>query len=118
MHRGQSPCGVPHGSAFSGVKIGLRQRGPRCGLIAETSARRRFCSEPRPAGCGMIAPRENSDMARGQPHNEHLLRRAGFGATAEDYVLFDSMSSSQAVDYLVEFERQPDDVEEKIGQTP
>jgi uncharacterized protein (DUF1800 family) len=57
-------------------------------------------------------------MARGQPHTEHLLRRAGFGATAEDYVLFDSMSSSQAVDYLVEFERQPDDVDEKIGQTP
>ena len=55
-------------------------------------------------------------MARGQPQTEHLLRRAGFGATAEDYVLFDSMSSSQAVDYLIEFERQPDDVDEKIGQ--
>jgi uncharacterized protein (DUF1800 family) len=55
-------------------------------------------------------------MARGRPQTEHLLRRAGFGATAEDIQLFDSMSSSMAADYLVDYERQLDDVDDKIGQ--
>jgi uncharacterized protein (DUF1800 family) len=54
-------------------------------------------------------------MARGRPQTEHLLRRAGFGATAEDILLFDGMSASMAVDYLVEYERQPDDVDDYIG---
>ena len=55
-------------------------------------------------------------MARGRPQTEHLLRRAAFGATAEDIVRFDGMSSSMAVDYLLDFERQPDDVDDHIGQ--
>jgi uncharacterized protein (DUF1800 family) len=57
-------------------------------------------------------------MARGLPHTEHLLRRAGFGASAEDIQLFDRMSSSLAIDHLLEYERQPDDVDSKIGGTP
>jgi uncharacterized protein (DUF1800 family) len=57
-------------------------------------------------------------MARGRPQTEHLLRRAGFGATLGDILLFDSMSSSVAVDYLIDYERQPDDVDSKIGLTP
>jgi uncharacterized protein (DUF1800 family) len=55
-------------------------------------------------------------MARGRPQTEHLLRRAAFGATAEDIALFDTMSPSLAVDTLVDYERQPDDVDDKIGQ--
>src|SRR5215212_6937565 len=55
-------------------------------------------------------------MARGRPQTEHLLRRAAFGATAEDIALFDNLSHSAAVDYLVDYERQPDDVDDKIGQ--
>ena len=55
-------------------------------------------------------------MARGRPQTEHLLRRAAFGATAADVALFDSMSSTAAIDYLVEYERQPDDVDSWIGQ--
>ena len=55
-------------------------------------------------------------MARGRPQTEHLLRRAAFGATAEETALFDDMSPSLAVDYLVDYERQPDDVDDKIGQ--
>src|SRR5262245_63102315 len=45
---------------------------------------------------------------------EHLLRRAGFGATRAELDLFDSFTPSQAVDTLVFFERIPDDVDEKI----
>jgi uncharacterized protein (DUF1800 family) len=55
-------------------------------------------------------------MSRGRPQTEHLLRRAAFGATAADILLFDTMSSSMAADYLVDYERQPDDVDAKIGQ--
>jgi uncharacterized protein (DUF1800 family) len=54
-------------------------------------------------------------MARGQPHTEHLLRRAAFGASQEEMALFDRLSSSQALDYLIEYERQPDDVDSKLG---
>ena len=50
------------------------------------------------------------------PPVEHLLRRAGFGMSAEDRVRFGDMSLSQVVDYLVDFERQPDDVDATIGQ--
>src|SRR5688572_15606947 len=56
-------------------------------------------------------------MARGQPQIEHLLRRAGFGASADDLRLFDSMSMSAALEYLIDYETQPDDVDAKIGQT-
>jgi uncharacterized protein (DUF1800 family) len=56
-------------------------------------------------------------MARGQPYLEHLLRRAGFGASAEDLRLFDRMSTSAALEYLLDYEKQPDDVDAKIGQT-
>ena len=47
---------------------------------------------------------------------EHLLRRAGFGMSAEDRARFRDMSVSQIVDLLVEFERQPDHVDAGIGQ--
>jgi uncharacterized protein (DUF1800 family) len=55
-------------------------------------------------------------LARGRPQTEHLLRRAAFGATAADIALFDGMSSSMAVDYLLDFERQADDVDDHIGR--
>ncbi|MBM3820337.1 MAG: DUF1800 domain-containing protein [Acidimicrobiia bacterium] len=55
-------------------------------------------------------------MARGNWPVEHLLRRAGFGASADDLIRFEDASVSVAVDYLVEYDRQPDDVDSKIGQ--
>jgi len=48
---------------------------------------------------------------------EHLLRRAGFGARADELALFRNMTTSQAVDYLVNYEQVPDDVDSHIGQT-
>jgi uncharacterized protein (DUF1800 family) len=55
-------------------------------------------------------------MARGSPQLEHLLRRAGFGATAEELRFYEDMSQSQAVGHLVDYDRVPDDVDTKIGQ--
>src|SRR5258706_7503983 len=47
---------------------------------------------------------------------EHLLRRAGFGGSADDLAAFSSTSYTVAVDRLVNYERVPDDVDSKIGQ--
>lgn len=46
----------------------------------------------------------------------HILRRMGFGAASAEIVLYDGLSPPAAVDHLLEYERQPDDVDEKIGQ--
>ena len=53
-------------------------------------------------------------MAREQV--AHLLRRAGFGPTAADLAKFDAVPVSAVIDYLVDYERQPDDVDSRIGQ--
>ena len=47
---------------------------------------------------------------------EHLLRRAGFGARPDELDLFRTLSIRGAVEYLVDYERIPDDVDGKIGQ--
>src|SRR5678810_71472 len=54
-------------------------------------------------------------MARGRTGIEHLLRRAGFGASPADLASFDGKSMSDVVDYLLNFEDQPDDVDTNIG---
>src|SRR5687768_12375270 len=57
------------------------------------------------------------NMARGNWQVEHLLRRAGFGPSAEDLSRFEDASVSVAIDHLIEYQRQPDDVDSKIGQS-
>ncbi len=54
-------------------------------------------------------------MARDNWQVEHLLRRAGFGPTPTDLLRFVDTSAPILVDYLVNYERQPDDVDTKIG---
>jgi uncharacterized protein (DUF1800 family) len=54
-------------------------------------------------------------MARGQPGVEHLLRRAGFGASQDELKVFEDMSTFGALEHLLDYERQPDDVDSKIG---
>ena len=54
-------------------------------------------------------------MARGSPQLEHLLRRAAFGATPDELRFYEDMSQSQAIDYLLNYDRVPDDVDTKIG---
>ena len=54
-------------------------------------------------------------MPRDNWHVEHVLRRAAFGPSEADLVRFRRVSASAVVDQLVNYERQPDDVDSKIG---
>jgi uncharacterized protein (DUF1800 family) len=54
-------------------------------------------------------------MARGLPHIEHLLRRAGFGASVSDLSVFGELSSAAALSRLIDYESLPDDVDDRIG---
>jgi uncharacterized protein (DUF1800 family) len=47
---------------------------------------------------------------------EHLLRRAGFGATPDELSFYGEMSIADAVDTLIEYDRIPDDVDAKIAK--
>ena len=47
---------------------------------------------------------------------DHLLRRAGFGASSDELAAYDRLSYAQAVDQLVNYDSIPDDVDAKIGQ--
>src|SRR5690348_1946016 len=51
------------------------------------------------------------------PQIEHLLRRAGFGARPDEIALFRNYSVNQAIDYLLEYEEVPDDVDSHIGES-
>jgi uncharacterized protein (DUF1800 family) len=55
-------------------------------------------------------------MARLNPEIDHLLRRAGFGVSANEIDTYKDMSYTQAVAHLVDYEGSPDDVDERIGQ--
>jgi len=55
-------------------------------------------------------------MATVNPEIDHLLRRAGFGVSALDVDIYRDMSHTRAVDYLVDYEGRPDDVDERIGR--
>ena len=47
---------------------------------------------------------------------EHLLRRAGFGASEEEVVDYAEIGFANAVDQLIDFEQVPDDVDSLIGR--
>jgi uncharacterized protein (DUF1800 family) len=55
-------------------------------------------------------------MSRLSLEIDHLLRRAGFGASALDVETFRNMSTAAAVAYLVDYEGRPDDVDARIGR--
>ena len=55
-------------------------------------------------------------MAQLNPEIDHLLRRAGFGVSAEEVKTYRDMSPAQAVAHLVDYEGQPDDVDARIGR--
>ena len=55
-------------------------------------------------------------MAQLNPEIDHLLRRAGFGVSAADADIFRDMSPAAAVEYLVDYEGRPDDVDARIGR--
>ena len=95
---------VPSSSPSDSSPVGL------C-LPAETFWRRRR------AGSVMMAARFHA-LTR-EEDLEHLLRRAGFGATDSDVNAFARLgllSFSTAVAHLVDYSTQPDDVDDLIGQ--
>jgi uncharacterized protein (DUF1800 family) len=55
-------------------------------------------------------------MSQLTPEVDHLLRRAGFGASPADVETFRSMSFSDTVAHLVDYEGRPDDVDARIGR--
>jgi uncharacterized protein (DUF1800 family) len=55
-------------------------------------------------------------MAQLPPDIEHIVRRAAFGVSASEVDTFANMSADAAVDYFVDYEGRPDDVDEKIGR--
>jgi uncharacterized protein (DUF1800 family) len=46
---------------------------------------------------------------------QHLLRRAGFGSTADELAAYSDLSYGGAVDTLLNYDQIPDDVDSKIG---
>jgi uncharacterized protein (DUF1800 family) len=56
-------------------------------------------------------------MARGNWQVEHLFRRAAFGPNAHDLARFGQVPVSLVVSHLLDYERQPDDVDERVGQS-
>ncbi len=55
-------------------------------------------------------------MSQLNPDIDHLARRAGFGVSPADVDTFADMSPSAAVDYFVDYEGRPDDVDARIGR--
>jgi uncharacterized protein (DUF1800 family) len=56
-------------------------------------------------------------MAVNQEHLGHLLRRAGFGASAAELAALEGMSTFEALAYVMDADEAPDDVDSKIGQS-
>jgi uncharacterized protein (DUF1800 family) len=55
-------------------------------------------------------------MSQLSPEVDHLLRRAGFGASPAEVATFRDMSTATAVAHLVDYEGRPDDVDARIGR--
>ena len=55
-------------------------------------------------------------MADGDRLLGHLLRRAGFGASSAELAAYSTLSYSQAVDRVVNYEQIPDTVDSNIGK--
>jgi uncharacterized protein (DUF1800 family) len=54
-------------------------------------------------------------MARGAPLIEHILRRGGFGASPSDLTALERYAPLAVVEYLLNYQQQPDEVDSKIG---
>ena len=55
-------------------------------------------------------------MPRGDRLLEHVLRRLGFGADSNDVRRYSSLPFSTVIDRFLNFEQEPDDVDEQIGK--
>src|ERR1044071_8537495 len=94
---------------------------PRLALQPHRAGRQRSCQGKPPSVRHQLQRWRRDDlaviaMAQIRPDIDHLLRRAGFGASAQDVDIFKDMSVARAVQYLVDYETHPDDVDERIGR--
>jgi uncharacterized protein (DUF1800 family) len=70
----------------------------------------------------LLVHQENPQRPPRQPRRqgeqlvEHLLRRAGFGATQEEVDYFNSLGYAEAVNVLLDYGEAPDDVDSYIGR--
>ncbi len=55
-------------------------------------------------------------MIRGPRYIEHVLRRVGFGVAEGDADAFSEMTTRDVIDYFVDYDGIPDDVDDRIGQ--
>ena len=62
-------------------------------------------------------PQRPPRVRQGEQLIEHLLRRAGFGASDAEVEYFNGIGYSAAIDYLLDYEQVPDDVDSFIGKT-
>src|SRR5207248_159315 len=70
-----------------------------------------------PRSPALAFPDQTPLMARTtDPQIEHLLRRAGFGARADELDAYSGMSATDAVDTLINYDRADDDVDANIGR--
>jgi uncharacterized protein (DUF1800 family) len=56
-------------------------------------------------------------MARGDSQVEHVLRRAAFGASEADLARLGNVPATVLISQLLDYGRQPDDVDSKIGDS-
>ena len=54
-------------------------------------------------------------MRSNDPLIDHLFRRAGFGANPADLAIVSGLSYDAAVDFFLDYEKQPDDIDSRIG---
>jgi uncharacterized protein (DUF1800 family) len=64
----------------------------------------------------MQSPRDSDRSRRGDPAVEHLLRRAGFGASDEEIGRYSDIGFAGTANRLVFYRTEPDDVDELIGK--
>ena len=64
----------------------------------------------------MHQDRENRRPRRGEQLVEHLLRRAGFGASEEEIDQYDAIGFGASARSLLDYDDVPDDVDELIGR--
>jgi len=55
-------------------------------------------------------------MPRGDRLLEHVLRRIGFGASADDLVRYSGLSPAAVIDQLLNYEQAPNNVDDSIGK--
>src|SRR5262245_41928687 len=96
---------------------GETRRARRGKKAVPTSLRSRNIAWNQATGTALSAGVSKQHIVESDQDIEHLLRRAGFGVGPDDRRAVEDMTASDVLDYLIDYERQPDDVDRKIGDS-